>query len=168
MSKLACTEFFFKSRILTCLTYTSRRGSQHRGQTSEQEDTKARKAKLQRPRTAAQGNLATNSRQNKLIKGHARNERAPCWRMAWLNWACPNDAQSGTSAMITRDLPCSSVHHARSVVATCSLAACATRAARAAPYFVVKCLKVTSKQHVHCRNVCPGEFERRGLWSRKC
>jgi hypothetical protein len=28
--------FFFESRILTCLTYTSRRGSQHRGQTSEQ------------------------------------------------------------------------------------------------------------------------------------
>ncbi len=46
---------FFESRILTCLTYTSRRGSQHRGQTAEQEDTKARKAKLQRPRTAAQG-----------------------------------------------------------------------------------------------------------------
>jgi hypothetical protein len=44
---------FFESRILTCLTYTSRRGSQHRGQTAEQEDTKARKAKLQRPRTAA-------------------------------------------------------------------------------------------------------------------
>ncbi len=47
--------FFFESRILTCLTYTSRRGSQHRGQTAEQEDTKARKAKLRRPRTAAQG-----------------------------------------------------------------------------------------------------------------
>ncbi len=46
---------FFKSRILTCLTYTSRQGIQHRGQTAEQEDTKARKAKLQRPRTAAQG-----------------------------------------------------------------------------------------------------------------
>jgi hypothetical protein len=50
--------FFFESRILTCLTYTSRRGSQHRGQTAEQEDTKARKAKLQRPRTAAQGSLS--------------------------------------------------------------------------------------------------------------
>jgi hypothetical protein len=49
---------FFESRILTCLTYTSRRGSQHRGQTAEQEDTKARKAKLQRPRTAAQGSLS--------------------------------------------------------------------------------------------------------------
>jgi hypothetical protein len=51
-------DFFFESRILTCLTYTSRRGSQHRGQTAEQEDTKARKAKLQRPRTAAQGSLS--------------------------------------------------------------------------------------------------------------
>ncbi len=36
------THFFFESRILTCLTYTSRRGSQHRGQTSEQEDTLTR------------------------------------------------------------------------------------------------------------------------------
>jgi hypothetical protein len=50
--------FVFESRILTCLTYTSRRGSQHRGQTAEQDDTKARKAKLQRPRTAAQGSLS--------------------------------------------------------------------------------------------------------------
>jgi hypothetical protein len=49
------TSFFFESRILTCLTNTSRQGSRHRGQTAEQEDTKARKAKLQRPRTAAQG-----------------------------------------------------------------------------------------------------------------
>jgi hypothetical protein len=40
---------FFESRVLTCLTYTSRRGSQHRGQTAEHEDTKARNTKLYRP-----------------------------------------------------------------------------------------------------------------------
>jgi hypothetical protein len=64
--------FFFESRILTCLTYTSRRGSQHRGQTSEQEDTKARKAKLQRPRTAAQGNLSHKQQAKQANKGPDR------------------------------------------------------------------------------------------------
>ena len=64
--------FFFESRILTCLTYTSRRGSQHRGQTAEQEDTKARKAKLQRPRTAAQGSLSHKQQAQQANKGPDR------------------------------------------------------------------------------------------------
>ncbi len=64
--------FFFESRILTCLTYTSRRGSQHRGQTAEQEDTKAQKAKLQRPRTAAQGSLSHKQQAKQANKGPDR------------------------------------------------------------------------------------------------
>ena len=69
---LSLMNFFFESRILTCLTYTSRRGSQHRGQTSEQEDTKARKAKLQRPRTAAQGSLSHKQQAKQANKGPDR------------------------------------------------------------------------------------------------
>ncbi len=71
----ATMNFFFESRILTCLTHTSRRGSQHRGQTSEQEDTKARKAKLQRPRTAAQvaqGSLSHKQQAKQANKGPDR------------------------------------------------------------------------------------------------
>jgi len=68
----AVNDAFLKSRILTCLTYTSRRGSQHRGQTAEQEDTKARKAKLQRPRTAAQGSLSHKQQAKQANKGPDR------------------------------------------------------------------------------------------------
>ncbi len=31
--------FFLRSRVLTCLTYTNRRGSQHRGQTTANKET---------------------------------------------------------------------------------------------------------------------------------
>jgi hypothetical protein len=55
--------------LQSCLTYTSRRGSQHRGQTAEHEDTKARKAKLQRPRTAAQGSLSHKQQAKQANKG---------------------------------------------------------------------------------------------------
>jgi hypothetical protein len=44
-SCLVMTHHVFESRVLTCLTDTSRLGSQHRGQTAGQEDTKARKNK---------------------------------------------------------------------------------------------------------------------------
>jgi hypothetical protein len=69
--------FFCESRILTCLTYTSRRGSQHRGQTAEQEDTKARKAKLQRPRTAAQGSLSHKQQAKQAKKGGQISAHSP-------------------------------------------------------------------------------------------
>jgi hypothetical protein len=49
------TFYSFQSRVLTRLTYTSRQGNQHRGQTAGQETTKARnKNKLQGSATASE------------------------------------------------------------------------------------------------------------------